>query len=203
MRLSDTVSRLQSQRFGRLRLPFPTNPKLKVAQVSLKLLFAGVKAFASERWIELEIYRPHVLAGTAADLQRISERLQLGTLDLASVDHAIFVITECGDKPLSDIMRVLFWQTFAVPIFELYVGPHGSLLASECQAHEGWHVEAGAAILFSQGELIFESPQRKLLRTGLAAEVNMEPCPCGRHSTRLLVEARPLRDDVELVAIAS
>ncbi len=171
---------------ARVKLPFPASPKLRVAQLSPGPRFDSVSPFTPERWLELEAYRPRVLVGEAAALERLLEQLQLGMLDLACVDRALIVLTRYGARPMSDISRVTLWQGFAVPIFELYLGPDNGLLAAECDAHEGWHLEPGIDCWYHNDELILDSPGNYGLRTGLSATLESAACPCGQTTPRLV-----------------
>jgi hypothetical protein len=171
---------------ARVKLPFPASPKLRVAQLSPGPRFDSVSPFTPERWLELEAYRPRVLVGEAAALERLLEQLQLGMLDLACVDRALVVLTRYRARPMSDISRVALWQGFGVPIFELYLGPDNGLLAAECGAHEGWHLEPGIDCWYHNDELILDGPGNYGLRTGLSATLESAACPCGQTTPRLL-----------------
>jgi hypothetical protein len=171
---------------ARVKLPFPASPNLRLAQLSPGPRFDSVAPFRPERWLELEAYRPRVLVGEAADLERLLEHVQLGMLDLACVDRALIVLTRYRARPMSDVSRVTLWQGFGVPIFELYLGPDNSLLAAECGAHEGWHLEPGIDCWRHEEELILDSPGNYGLRTGLAATIDDAACPCGRTTARLV-----------------
>jgi hypothetical protein len=186
MKFNIDLLRKQPAEQKRILLPFPADPKIRIAQLTEAPLFAGVQAFVPERWLELETFRPRVLVGYVADLQRLAEQVDLGIVDLSSVDHAIVALTACGSKPLSDVMRVVLWQSFGVPLFELFVGPDKSLLAFECEAHEGWHLEPGVELGALEEELILDSPGNYGLRTGLRGQVLKEACPCGRETPRLV-----------------
>jgi hypothetical protein len=170
----------------RVKLPFPASPKLRVAQLSPGPLFDCVSPFTPERWLELEAYRPRVLVGEAAALDRLLEQVQLGMLDLACLDCALVVLTHHRARPMSDISRVAFWQGFGVPVFELYLGPDNGLLAGECGAHEGWHLEPGIDCWRDGDELILDSPGNYGLRTGLSATIESAACPCGQTTPRLV-----------------
>jgi hypothetical protein len=119
-------------------------------------------------------------------LRRISELSERGVLELASVDRAIFALTRCGEQPVSDVSRVVLWQAFGVPVYELFMGSRGTLLASECEAHEGWHIEEGAKFSAVQGEIVLETRARRVSATGLSGRIENEPCPCGRTGSRLI-----------------
>ena len=56
--------------------------------------------------------------------------------------HAVIVLESPGEAQLSADERDRLWRAFRVPIFEQIIGPRGRLLAAECEAHDGLHVEA-------------------------------------------------------------
>ena len=105
---------------------------------------------------------------------------------LNSIDHSVFVLTQCGRSPLSDVMRVTLWQAFGVPLFEIFIGSHGRVLAAECEAHEGWHVEPGTHFTLVNGKLFVTAALNKGIETGLTAEMDETLCPCGREGLRLV-----------------
>ena len=125
MRVPVGIRRFSCKRTEHRRLPFPASPNLRVAHVTATTSFDDVEAFPRERWRELETYRPRILVGPVSDLQKLVERVELGRVDVRSVDHVVFVLTECGDRPISDPSRVVLWQTFGVPVIELLAGADG------------------------------------------------------------------------------
>ena len=197
LRLLANVRKFHPKNRSRRKLPLPLAWNLRVAKVGTAVIaFDSTEAFTLDDAGELEQYRPRVLVGSAADLRRLAERIKSGKLSLPTVDHAIFVITQCGKKPLTDFVRVLLWQAFGVPLYELLISPEGTLLASECEAHEGWHVEPGAAFSVNHRKLLVDFADRKRLATGISGYIETEPCPCGRAGMRLLpleakIEAAP------------
>jgi hypothetical protein len=168
----------------RPRLPIIKASKLRVAQLAAAPVFEGVKLFVAGNWHELGAFAPHVLLATTFEYLRLIDRMSLGTVTLSSVDHAVFVITAVGDKPLSEAFRDLLWKTFRVPVYELYVDAPGGLLASECEAQEGWHIEPGSALAVEAGELLLRSRGAQL-RTGLSVTVEDIACPCGSAQPRI------------------
>jgi hypothetical protein len=180
------LDRFRPRSIPRNKLPFPVSPRLHCAQLGDAPLFEGVEPFKPHRWLELGNYGPRIVIGCATDLQRLAEQVELGVVELTSVDHAMVVLTNYGAKPLSDTLRVTLWQTFGVPVYELYVGPDNTLIASECEAHEGWHVEPGVHLGMLDDELILESRGSFGLRTGLTGSFEDAPCPCGRLTARIL-----------------
>lgn len=170
----------------RRQLPFPATPNLRVAHLAPISLFDRAAAFPEERWPEFEIYRPQALVGSAAQLHTLRDQVEIGSVDVASVDHAVFVLTGWGEKPVSDISRVVFWQAFGVPIYELFVDPTGTLLASECEAQEGWHIEQHAKFTVMDGELMVDMPRQKSVPTGLFGHIETAVCACGRAGARVV-----------------
>ena len=83
-----------------------------------------------------------------------------------SLTHAVIALAGPGDPILSMAEREHLWRTFRVPVFEQIIGPDGELLAAECEAHDGLHIEAPG-----------------LPWTGYRLE--MSPCGCGRKTPRL------------------
>jgi hypothetical protein len=175
------------------KLPFGLSPNVRLAQVSGLAVIDRVRAFGPQEWLEMEAFRPGVLIGHATALKSLSEQMQSGRLDLSSVDHAVFVLTNCGDTPVNDTLRVFFWQSFGVPVYELVAAPDGSLLAADCEAQDGWHVQPGVRAHLLNGELLFEASGMKSLQTGLSAELISEQCACGRSEPKIINIVRARR----------
>ncbi|MBV9761724.1 MAG: hypothetical protein JO340_14280 [Acidobacteriaceae bacterium] len=186
MRLPVNVRRFRSHGSPRRKLPLVATTNLRIAQIAENADFESVQAFRPGEWSRVEAFRPRVVAGPAPSLRELAERVELNVIDLSSVDHAVFVLTGCGDAPLQDVLRVVLWQTFGVPVYELFVAGRGLVAASECETHEGWHVSPGAAFSIVSGELIFDGFGRKSVRTGLTGWIEQTPCACGREGARLL-----------------
>ena len=97
---------------------------------------------------------------------------------LAAVDrppaltHAVIVLESPGDAPLSNAERERLWRAFRVPVFEQIIGPRGRLLAADCEAHDGLHVETPG---LSWADL--QWPGYRL---------ESSACGCGRKTPRLV-----------------
>lgn len=201
----DRVSPLRRLGRSRAKLPFPAGPHVRVAQILSFPVFEGAEWFGFEDWQQIGSFEPQVLVGPASALQTLAARIHENVLDLSSVDHAIFVTTECGQPPLSDTARVVLWQTFGVPVYELLIGAGGKLLASECEAHNGWHLEPNVKLETADGELCVAALGKDLPQPiGLTARAETGLCPCGRAGTRILQVERkpPARVGRRLAAIA-
>lgn len=96
--------------------------------------------------------------------------------------HAVIVLENAGTAPLPANERVSLWRAFRVPVFEQIVGPHGELLAAECEAHDGLHIETSG-----------------LTWDGYRLEDAL--CGCGRGTPRL-VSAEPAEPIRSIAAYA-
>lgn len=168
-----------------IALPILNTHALRIAELSGRNVFADARGFAPSQWHELAVFGPNVVAGSSSELQRLIERIDLRTVDLPSLDHAIFVVTELGDKPLTDALRVVLWQRFGVPVYEMYVAPDRRLLAHECEALDGWHVDNAAEFFVQKGQLALQT-SNDLFATGLTTRLETAPCPCGRPGPRIV-----------------
>ena len=185
--LATNIRRFRPKNRSRRKLPFPAKPTERIAQVSFTSKpFDLCQTFPRLRWNDLPSFRPQVLVGSASDLLRLHHRSQLEDFDLKSIDHTVFVLTQCGHNALNDVARVSLWQAFGVPLFELFISSRGRVLASECEAHEGWHVEPGNDFSVVEGKLFVDEPTQKNIQTGLTANLDHTLCPCGRETLRLV-----------------
>ncbi len=181
------LTRKLSAKTPPIALPFPVSPSLRLAQLSPGARFADTEPFIPKRWSDLQVFGPNVVIGSLVELQRLANQVRLGLLDMSSIDRALVILTRFGSDPLSDLSRVELWQTYGVPIFELYLGLDQTLLASECEAHEGWHLAEGVtSTSLESGELVFEGAGNSGLRTGLHASIDRITCHCGRTTPRVL-----------------
>ena len=187
-----------------IRLPFPVSPEMRLVQLSPGPKFAHLRPLVLKHWSHLPLLRPNVVAGSLGELQSLADEATLRSLDVSSIDHALVVLTRHGSKPLTDVMRVMLWQTFGVPIFELYLALDQSLLAWECEAHDGWHMAPGIAFAnIGSSELVLDGAGNNGLRTGLCGSLDETPCPCGQTSPRIMnVEPLGLLDEYYLAVSA-
>lgn len=105
-------------------------------------------------------YRPAAIAATWAQLE------SLLTEKLESLTHAVIVLAGSEDDLLTMAQRERLWKAFRVPVFEQIVGTNGALLAAECEAHAGLHIESAKF-----------KPRDRPIETA--------PCGCGRQTPRL------------------
>jgi hypothetical protein len=169
-----------------LKLPFPVHAEMRLALLSESApAFGLLNPFRPESATDLEGFRPNMIAGRVEEFEQLAGQVHLGTLNLACLDHAIIVLTRCGHTPISDVARVVFWQAFGVPVYEVFSGLDDSILGFECELHEGWHLAPTVRMVQRKGELMLAAASASF-HTGLSGFVTDEECPCGRKGQRVL-----------------
>ena len=108
--------RLCTQKADRNKLPFSIPANARPAQVSGARFVDCAVTFQPGQWPTLEGFQPRIFIGHAEALKQLSERFRNGFLNLASLNHAVFVLTRRGKLPLTDSARVFLWQSFGVPV---------------------------------------------------------------------------------------
>ena len=174
-------------------LPFPAGPDARIAQVGDFPILTGPAWFYVEWWEALRTLQPDILAGLRDPLRRLAELVMRRRVDIP-LGRALFSLTRVGERPLSDATREQLWQAFGVPVYEQYVTGNGIILASECEAHNGWHVHPATARmskLAGEPHVILnriDSNGREFRAVGMgfAADVTAEPCDCGQTTPRVL-----------------
>ena len=169
------------------RLPFVLTPEVRSIQISAgtRCSIAGAQ-LPPDMWAELPVQRPQILFGYVSDYKRLLESVHRRMYNPESVDHAVIVLIQHGDAPLTDGVRDDLWRGFRVPVYQVFLSPTGTLLAWECEMREGLHLEPGLSVVSGSSELLFESRKRERFQTGLGARIETDPCQCGRKSPRLV-----------------
>ena len=111
---------------------------------------------------EVRDFDPDALAAAFSQLEPLARNKTL------SLRHAVIVIKRPSDSWLTESGRERLWEAFRVPVFEQAIGDDGELLATECEAHNGLHVERAAHGFGLPGE-----------------SIDASPCACGRNTPRL------------------
>jgi hypothetical protein len=149
---------------------------------------ANLLPWTSDRWCAMRPKPSFVRSGRLC-LWRISKLR--GLFDLPSLSTALVVLTRLDDSPLADHHRDLLWQAFRVPVFEQVRGWDGTVIARECEVHDGLHVAESSVIpQLDNDELLItkaDTSEECLvpIRTGFAAEIITGHCDCGTETPRL------------------
>jgi hypothetical protein len=105
-------------------------------------------------------FAPNAIAATWPQLEALlPERIP-------SLTHALIVLARPGELLLTAEQRERLWKAFRVPVFQQVVTRSGVLLAAECEAHDGLHLESS-----------------NIVPIGLP--LDRTPCGCGRKTPRL------------------
>lgn len=166
---------------------------LRPAQIGTFQTLPDVPWFANDAWHLIPVQAPDALTGTRGSLLRLCRYITAWRLDFTFIHRAVFVITQVGERPVSEQTRDELWSVFGVPVFELFVAGDGVILAYECEAHEGWHVNTRAAQfvkLRGEPHLVL----RRLLPdggpsavgVGFTGAVTRQPCACGLETERVV-----------------
>lgn len=181
---------------NRRRLPLISDSSSRIAQISLPgVLFERASYLPVNELSALGAFCPQSLIGSSAHLLELAASVNAGKIRLADLDCAVFVITDFRDAPLSNEDRTALWNAFSVPVYEVVLSDDGALLASGCEAQEGWHIEQGVRFSRVNDQLWFSRRGRQT-GTGLVGQIQDEPCPCGRPGQRILNASLDFRDPV-------
>jgi hypothetical protein len=177
----------------KFRFPFEPAPRTAVLMPGFEQS-GPVRVFAGDWGPRLERYRPEALAAPAGVLRHLAQAAARGRPSVPPPQNALVVFTGVNEDEMDDQDRDLFWEVFQVPLFEQYLGFDGQVVAWECEAHEGLHVEETNAVIEQspepEGELVLTSLtdlRRPALRvrTGVAGRIEHSVCECGRKEPRL------------------
>jgi hypothetical protein len=129
---------------------------------------ANVRTFSPYDMVRLRSYAPEALVAPLDLALSLADRKRRGILDLPSVRTAIVVLTSSEDSPLTDDHRDLLWRAWGVPVFEQLRGPDGTVIARECEVHDGLHI-VGSNVGHNAADL----------------EIVSGVCECGAETPRL------------------
>jgi hypothetical protein len=121
---------------------------------------AGVRVFRGGWTAETESFAPEVIAATWHQFRELSKN------SAAAPTRALIVVARPGSPLLAPADREVLWRAFHVPVFEQIIGARGKLLAAECEAHDGVHIEV-----------------EDVTAPGFALDES--PCACGLKTPRL------------------
>lgn len=154
---------------------------------------ADVRLFRFDLPDEISEYRPESIAGPVDRLRKLALDVIAGTLRLPSLDRSVVAFSGMRDGLLSPEDRELFWKAYRVPVFEQFHGFAREPLATECEAHDGLHVETPDAVfeITSRDRLVVSclapsSHTITRLETGFTARMETRVCGCGSSSPRLV-----------------
>jgi hypothetical protein len=151
----------------------------------------NIRRFNSDDIVSMHDYAPEALVAPLVLALSLAEQKMRGLFDLPSLQTAIVVLTSLEDSLLADHHRDLLWRAFGVPLFEQLRGWDGTIIARECEVHDGLHIDESAALIqLHEDELLatqFGALGTPIIRarTGLTGEIVVGTCECGAETPRL------------------
>lgn len=142
----------------RARFQYPVPPAPRTAVLVAGFRSKGKLRIFPDGWSEAAArFEPQAIAGRIEQIEALE--------GIAHPTHALIVIRRECDRAITALHRDRLWRAFGVPVFEQVVDERGTLLAAECEAHEGLHIES------------------RRLAAG-DHEIERAPCGCGKSSPR-------------------
>jgi hypothetical protein len=108
---------------------------------------------------EAKGFDPQALAASLLQLE--------GLAGVIAPSHALIVLRNEWEPRLTESRRAGLWKAYRVPAFEQIIDEDGTLLATECEAHDGLHIESSR---FNSTDHQFQAGR----------------CACGRFTPRLV-----------------
>ncbi len=119
-----------------------------------------VRVFATGWGGDAAAFAPAAVAGTLEQLCALDRHMT------PTLTYALIVLGRPGMGRLTEEHRDRLWRAFRLPVFEQIIGKSGELLAAECEAHDGLHVESRRLPIENE-------------------YVDSSACPCGRKTPRI------------------
>jgi hypothetical protein len=154
-------------RFKKPVLVYPIPPAPPTAILVDGFRSSGnIRVFAKGWSEEVANFQPAAIAAAPAQLDALC-----GT-PIPSLRNALIALVRPNEPRLTEEDRERLWRAFRVPVFEQRIDESGCLLAAECEAHDGLHVES-PGVPAQSGEVL-----------------ETAPCGCGRTTPRLTAPER-------------
>lgn len=196
---------LQSNESGFQRFDYPHSPLPRTAILADGYVETEKVMCFPEGWCkDLEHFRAECLAGPVSQLRRMATSvLNRGAHFSIKQPLVAFTGLPFGDPGLlTDAVREQLWKAFPVPVYEYFLGHRHEVLARECGAHTGLHIDPVQAVFEivdpERGELVITSLANSVfpavrLGSGFTGVITEEPCACGFTGQRLL-HLRPVAE---------
>jgi len=158
------ISRLRVSWLRQAAFFYPIRPVPRCA-----VLVAGFRSRApvrvfSDGWSEdAARFEPQAIAATLAQLEALAGVVRLS--------HAVIVFRREFEPRVNDAERDCLWNAFRVPVFEQMIAADCTLLAAECEAHDGLHIESSKLAIGDR-------------------DIDRSVCACGRATPRLIGSGR-------------
>ena len=154
------------------RYPLQPCPKVAVVCDTLRVP-SGCRHISEHEQVDLRSVNAETIAAPAGWILRSGANGWTPT-------YPMIVFTGTYHGFLDNAARDEMWQRFGVPVFEQLLDDQGRVVASECEAHAGLHLDPLFRRSFHQGELMLNGQP-----TGIATREMDGLCGCGATETRI------------------
>jgi len=173
----------------RIPLAYPLDPPPRIALFGPHLSSPGpLRHFQTLDWPEIQRFQPDTIAAPWSVFEQIlAQRHQVPKLR-----RPFLVLSDLSTGLIDASARDALWDAFGLPLFEQWRGWDSELLAAECEAHEGLHVQLDQCNFHSQQGLLLVSSfaglvaQTNHFPTGYTGHIDTSRCPCGSPLPRLI-----------------
>lgn len=138
------------------------------------------------------------LAAPVSKLRELAAAIENGRGEIRQLRHFVVSFTGTDHGEIGEEDRERFWRVFQVPVFEQRLGFDGRVIAYECEAHHGLHIETERAAFeeTAGSELLLTSLtdlRYPTLRVGtrMTACIRHDCCDCGNASARVVAGRLP------------
>jgi hypothetical protein len=180
---------------GPQELRFPLALVPRTAVLTPGFVSSGPVQVLTADWERrLELFRPEAIAGPLPVLRMLAASALSGKARIPPLRNAVIAFSRVGEHTMGEADRDLFWRVFQVPVFEQLLGFDGRVIAWECEAHDGLHIDEDHAFIEEADgttpEMLLTSLtdlRYPALRVGteLAFHFEHSACGCGRREPRL------------------
>ncbi|HLH40898.1 MAG TPA: hypothetical protein VKX39_17235 [Bryobacteraceae bacterium] len=151
------LARILGLRKAAMIYPIRPVPRCAVLADGFRSL-GPVRVFPSGWNEEAAKFDPQAIAAPLPRLETLAGAVTL--------THAVIVFRRQWEPRLDAAQRDRLWRAFRVPVFEQIIAEDCTLLAAECEAHDGLHIESAK---FAAGD----------------HEIDRSACACGKTTPRL------------------
>lgn len=144
---------------------------------------------------EVQASAPELICGGVETLRQLALEVLRQRRRITSMRWGVIAWSSPGREPLTPPDRALFWRAFGVPVWEQFRGFHGEILAEQCEAGDGWHLNPSEALWDAPSQRcgpVYVTSLTNLrhpvlrLETGYDGRMGVGTCDCGRKGARVV-----------------
>jgi hypothetical protein len=176
----------------RFRSPLEHTPRTAILTRGFEQS-SQVRVFADHWGKNLKRFGATALAAPVSKVRELAAAIESGHNEIQQLRHFVVSFTGADHGEICEEDHERFWRVFQVPVFEQRLGFDGRMIAYECEAHDGLHIETERAAFEETpgSELLLTSLtdlRYPTLRVGtrMAGRIQHDCCDCGTASARVI-----------------